>query len=292
MRFNFIILIVLWATTIFGQGIHPLEPLSGHYKTLYSKSSTPQSDRAWMDTIAFPKEKYSWSIVYNLVKPFYLSDEQVDWLKTWIPAPANSSHLTEAELEYLLELQTKRTPAQVQRVTFLGDIGYWPHIDLVENHPGYQRNSRDLFFEGREILGESCTPEKYPQTALLLKGMMNDMRILEFSVKYHNLRPRPYQLEPRLQPLAVMGSPAFASGHTLWAFLQAFIWSELLPAKRQAFLELAEEIRQSREIMGIHYPSDDEAARVLAHKMLELMSYSAKFQQDYRQALAEWTIIK
>jgi len=31
---------------------------------------------------------------------------------------------------------------------------------------------------------------------------------------------------------------------------------------------LAEEIRQSREIMGIHYPSDNEAARQITHRVL------------------------
>ena len=114
------------------------------------------------------------------------------------------------------------------------------------------------------------------------------LRIMEFSVEYQNLRARPYHLESKLQPLTVMGSPAFANGHTQWAYLQAFLWSELLPVKRQQFLDLAEEIRQYREMMGIHYPSDNEASRNLAHKMLELMMHNSVFQQDFKAAAAEW----
>lgn len=292
MKFILILLLAFWQLPAFAQAIHALEPLSGHYKTLQAYSAKPNKERASMDTIAFPPDKYGSSLTYLLVTPYYLSSEQVAVLKAWLPAPANSSDQTRAELDYLLELQVRRTPAQVERVTFLGDIGYWSQVDLVKSHPGYQKNLQDLFFEGREILGQDCTAEKYPKTAQLLKGVMKDMRIMEFSVKYQNLRARPYHLEPKLQPLAVMGSPSFASGHTLWAYIQAYLWSELLPEKRKTFLNLAEEIRQSREIMGIHYPSDNEASRVLAHKMLELMTYNAQFRQDFEAAAAEWQSTK
>lgn len=288
MKFMVAFFITFYSLSAFAQGIHSLEPISGHYKTLETQSLEPHSQQAWMDTIAFPPEKYGWSLTYSLVQPHYLSTEQVGTLQSWLAAPANSSAQTRAELDYLLNLQAKRTPEQTKRVTFLGDIGYWPHVDLQKKHPRYQRNLQDLFFEGKEILGEQCTAEHFPKTAQVLKGIMQDMRIMEFSVKYQNLRPRPYQLEPKLQALAIMGSPSFASGHTLWAYIQAYFWSELFPEKRQFFLSLAEEIRQSREIMGIHYPSDNEASRVLAHKMLELMSYSEKFQEDFKAAKGEW----
>lgn len=277
---------------LFAQTIHPLEPVSGHYKSLQALSGKPDPARSWMDTLAFPPDKYGWSLTYSLVRPKYLSDDQVKVLEQWLRPPANSSAQTRAELDHLLSLQNKRSPSQTERVTFLGNIGYWPHVDLQKKHPEYSKNLQDLFFEGRSVLGTSCNAEKYPNTARLLKGLMQDMRIMEFSVKYQNLRARPYHLEPKLQPLAVMGSPAFASGHTLWAYLQAFVWSELLPNKRQQFLDLAEEIRQSREIMGIHYPSDNEASRVLAHKMLELMSYTAQYQQDFKAAVLEWQSLK
>lgn len=288
MRFIVVLLIAFWQLPAFAQGISVLEPITGHYKTLQSYNAKPNNARAWMDTIAFPPDKYGSSLTYTLVKPYYLSSQQVTVLKNWLTAPANSSDQTRAELDYMLNLQAKRTPEQVSRVTFLGDIGYWSQVDLLKSHPSYQKNLKDLFFEGREILGEDCSAEKYPKTAQLLKGVMQDMRIMEFSVKYQILRPRPYQLEPKLEPTAVMGSPAFASGHTLWAYLHAYLWSEILPEKRAAFLKLAEEIRQSREIMGIHYPSDNEASRVLAHKMLELMTYNAQFQQDFKEAVTEW----
>ncbi|GGN06044.1 acid phosphatase [Dyadobacter beijingensis] len=241
-----------------------------------------------MDTVHYPPKEYGSSSIYLIAKPYYLTDQQVEALKTSVEPPANSSDQTRKELDYLLQLQQGRSPEQVKRVEFLGAIGYWPSTDLIPTHPEYAQNLRDLFFEGSEILGATCTADRYPQTAKLLKGIMRDMRIMEFTIKYHYNRPRPYHLEPNLKPLTRIGSPSFASGHTLWAFLQAYTWSELLPQRRNEFIKLAEEIRRSREILGIHYPSDNETARQISHKMLAYFFTNKEFLRDFEAARAEW----
>nr|WP_299387576.1 phosphatase PAP2 family protein [Allomuricauda sp.] len=270
--------------------IAPLEPVKAHYKTLQQLSAAPKPERADLDKISFPPSDYSsGTLIYTMVTPVYLTPSQVEKLKNSVQFPANSSDQTRAELDFLLEWQKKRTPAQVHRSSnVLAPIGYWPHAAQLQNHNRYEENMQHLFYEGRTVLGDRCTPENYPQTAKLMQGITRDMRIMEFTVKYHLLRARPYHLEPYLQPLARISSPSFASGHTLWAYIQAFAWSELVPAKREAFLNLAYEVGESREIMGIHYPSDEEAARVLAHKMLVSMWENPKFRQDLEKAKAEW----
>ncbi|WP_232541029.1 phosphatase PAP2 family protein [Spirosoma endbachense] len=62
----------------------------------------------------------------------------------------------------------------------------------------------------------------------------------------------------------------------------------MLPQHRAEFLKLAEEIRRSREIMGIHYPSDNEAARLVKHQMLIYYNKRSTFQRDLEAAKAEW----
>jgi len=251
-------------------------------------SDTPSPVRAWMDTIKFPAAEYSNSIVYTLVKPYYLSDAQVNSLASGVRFPANSSDQTRKELDYLLELESKRTPEVVERVTYLANIGYWPTADILPDHPQYKQNLKDLFFEGREIIGDRVTAENLPKTAILLKGVMRDMRIMEFTIKYRLLRPRPYHLEPNLHSLAKINSPSFASGHTLWAFTQAFTWSLIVPEKEKEFLALAEEIRKSREIMGIHFPSDNDAARQVAARMIQYYLDNKQFRDDLAAAREEW----
>lgn len=276
----------LWAQT----DTRHFTAAGSHYKELQQYSTKPYSGRSWMDTITYPLSEYGGAIIFLLVKPHYLSDDQVTALSTGLSYPANSSEQVQKELQYMLDLQSTRTTEQIERVTYLGNIGYWPQVNLLPSHPGYEQNLKDLFFEGMEIIGESCNAQNFPLIAHLLQGAMHDMRIMEFTIKYKYLRPRPYHIEPKLDPLAKIKSPSFVSGHTLWAFIQAYIWSEIIPEKREDFLALAEEIRRSREIMGIHYPSDNEAARLIAYKMMELYKRNRKFNSDLKEAVAEWQI--
>ncbi len=283
----FLALLSTWVVS-FTQTPHSLEAVSEHYKELQKFSSKANPERAWMDTIKYPPKEYGNSLTFVLVKPWYLSEQQVKTISDGVTFAANSSDQTRRELDYLLDLQSRRTPQQKERVEFLADIGYWPQVNLLQSHNDYEQNLKDLFFEGREINGDWCTAKNFPDISKLLQGIMQDMRIMEFTVKYKLLRPRPYHLEPRLEPLARINSPSFASGHTLWAFIQAYVWSEIIPDKRKNFIALAEEIRRSREIMGIHYPSDNEAARQVAYKMLSYYFKDEKFKKDFRKAVAEW----
>jgi len=137
-------------------------------------------------------------------------------------------------------------------------------------------------------MGTDATAENYPHTKNLLHNIMKESRIMEFSAKNHFMRARPRQLESRLQPLDKINTPSFASGHTLWAYLQSYILAELIPEKSDAFIDFAYEIGYSREVLGVHYPSDEEAARQLSYKMFEAMWLTEKFQQDFKMAEAEW----
>lgn len=278
---------LLIATSAFGQKAK-LAEVSDHYKSLQQFSAAPNPNRAWMDTIKYPPSQYGSSIVYLLVKPYYLSESQVKSLAESVTFPANSSDQTRNELDYMLSLQQSRTREQIKRAEFLANIGYWPTVNLLPSHPSYEQNFKDLFFEGSEILGGEVNVGNFPKVSKLLQGVMQDMRIMEFTIKYKLLRPRPYHLDPNLKSLAEIHSPSFPSGHTLWAFIQAFTWSELIPEKQKDFIALAEEIRRSREILGIHYPSDNEASRQIAYKMLQYYFKNEKFKKAFQEALTEW----
>lgn len=265
-----------------------LAPVKDHYKDLQQYSKAINLQRAWMDTIKYPPGEYGNSITFLLVTPHYLSPDQVAILSKSVAPPANSSDQVRKELDYLLDLQAKRTPDQIKRVEFLGDIGYWPQINLLPTHLSYDQNLKDLFFEGHQLLGDRVNAQNFPAISKLLQGVMQDMRIMEFTIKYKLLRPRPYHLEPTLSPLTRINSPSFASGHTLWAFVQAFTWAQIIPEKQNDFISLAEEIRRSREIMGIHFPSDNEASRQVAYRMMQFYWKNSSFQHDLKNAILEW----
>ncbi len=290
MQKALLFLLLMQISSSFSQSLHPLDSAVNHYRDFKTLSLVPTSERAALDTIKFFPESYnSVALLYTMIPPAYLTQNQINNLKGSVEFPANSSEQTKAELDFLLNWQEKRTKAQeVRAAEVLAPIGYWPHIGVMKDHENYIENIEHLFFEGSMVMGDACTASNYPATAKLLEEVTKDMRIMEFTVKYHLLRARPYVLEPKLKPLQIMGSPSFASGHTLWAYIHAFVWSELIPEKRAQFLELAYEIGESREIMGIHYPSDEEAARVLAHLMLSAMWSNPEFIADFKKAKLEW----
>jgi len=252
-----------------------------HYKTLSEYSTEVNKHRKHLDTISFPKKVHQLTI--KVISPAYLSREEINRLIYELNPPANSSDQTRAELDFLLELQTNRTPAQISEALRIHEITYFPFIGM--------RNKDHLFFEVYEVFNNQNNQfnvSDYPKTEQLLHNLMKEMRIAEFTAKNHFLRARPRQLEPNLQPLKQMKSASYASGHTLWAYLQAYVLAELIPEKRNEFIELAYQIGFSREVLGVHYPSDEEASRKLAHKLLEHIWIKPKFIKDFNEAQKEW----
>jgi len=148
-------------------------------------------------------------------------------------------------------------------------------------------NDRRGFYIGTAV-GPWFTAENFPEITNLLTNCGADIRLTEFFLKRVFKRSRPYHLEQKLKPLTQIGTPAFPSGHTLWAFSDALVLGEIIPEKREEFLKLADEVRWSREILGIHFPSDNEAARVISWHLLKSWYHNPKFVADMEKAKAEW----
>lgn len=271
------------------QWIHPLEPIGAQYKTLAALNPEPSGERAWMDTITFPWSEYGkTALSASLWRAYYLSPEDESQLPNLVRYPANSSEQTRAELDYLLDLQAHRTPEQIKRAEYIANFGSWP--DLINpTDSDFLENLRELFYIPGPVIGAWYNPDNFPATTQLLLHCIQDIRITEFRLKRHFKRARPYHLEPRLRPLARIHSPSFASGHSLWSFTEAYIFSEIIPARRGDFLQRAEEVRWSRELMGIHYPSDNEASRVIGWHLLQDWFHNPQFVADLEKAKAEWT---
>ena len=152
-------------------------------------------------------------------------------------------------------------------------------IELMEFRPGVmmealvQRTRPDAYFE--RMLGYSKAT--HGCTVYLMEGMM---RIAQFQAVYHKAkyqRPRPSQLAPQLlPPIPVPGHAAYPSGHATEAYCVQLCLAEVLrqaggivPSAAQAgdpLLRLAQRIARNREVLGLHYPSDSEAGRILAEK--------------------------
>jgi acid phosphatase (class A) len=194
-----------------------------------------------------------------------------DWAKRVVLPlpPANGSPRTAKEMEYLLDLQGKRTPedeaAIRKEAEFAGmRFGKYGSMDLLD-------------------------AAKRPRTAALMDAGAKQLNPLLFKLKLRFDRVRPSILDPRLKPvLEVPGHPAYPSGHASQAFFIACLLAELDPPNREVYLADATAIAKRREIAGFHYPSDTAAGALLARQVLDVLLVQRQFQALLEKARAEW----
>jgi acid phosphatase (class A) len=273
---------------LIAQQIPALAPINEKYKFLQQENSSPNNQRQGMDTVQYPWSEYSKGALGNaLWRTVYLLPSDESKLPGLVKFPANSSNKTRSELDYLLKLQNSRTKQQIDRAEYIANIGSWPNI-VNPTDPDYGPNKEQLYYIPNTATGKKYNFKDYPATTALLMNCIQDIRVTEFRLKLFFKRPRPYHLDTTLHPLTKINSPSFPSGHSLWAYTEAYIFGELLPANREDFLKAAAEVQWSRELMGIHYPSDNEASRVLGWHLLKYWYNNPQFVSDLKEARKEW----
>ncbi|MBC5991994.1 phosphatase PAP2 family protein [Pontibacter cellulosilyticus] len=257
-----------------------LSPETDHYKTI--STSSVASKGGELESIAFPMKDFRRG-AYLKMRTVYL-DVPVQTFKIK-PYPANSSEQTRTELDFLLGLQAKRT-AQDAALTDTMAVVYHDPFTVNPNDPDYSRNTNSLFYVGRN-LGPWFNPEQLPVTSRVLQNVIQDATYYFFSLKAQFNRARPYHLEPRLQNLEAPGHASYPSGHSSASHVHAYLLGHLLPEYKDQFLSNAYDMAFSREIRGVHYPSDSEAGREFAEQFVAHLLKSKTFKADLEAMKAE-----
>jgi acid phosphatase (class A) len=165
-------------------------------------------------------------------------------------APLNSSETTKKDLSVLLDKMQKVTPEDMTFARFVEAELPQSFIDFLAAK-GHE-----------ETMGEYFSIDTQTEP-------------LVFHLKHVINRPRPYQLacEFGLQLFPLIhtdaNSAAYPSGHALTAFVMSEYYARKYPELRKELLEFGNQIADSREKMGIHYPSDTEASRMISKVIWE-----------------------
>ena len=260
-------------------------PATGYYKTLGELNPKPDPSFAWMDTIKYPpKEVATGTLAATMMRTVYLIEDVPSLLKI-APPPANSSEQTRAELKFLIELQEKRTAEEVSRYQRLAGIFHSPN-NFNPLDRDYDRNFSSLFHVGSP-LGAWYTYKNFPATAKLLSNAYRDATYYFYKMKVSFNRPRPYMLEPALKNLERPQHQSYPSGHSSASYVNAYIMMEIAPELKDEFLKKAAEMAFSREVLGVHYPSDSEMGRQWARKFVNELFTKEKFINDFKAAKKE-----
>lgn len=263
--------------------IKPLSPARGHYKDLAQYNSAPKSATEEIDKQRFPYNHSAAERARNL-QPYYLNNVTLGDFNIPTP-PANSSERTRVELNYLLRLQQQRTAADIESSLHMASIYY--NIRIKQEDSLYNHFRTNLFYIGRSI-GTWFNPQDLPLTADLIANVWRDASYFIWGYKYKFLRVRPYEIEPAINNLEDANWAAYPSGHAANSYINAYIYQEIAPEFTDVFLKDAYDMAHSREIIGVHYPSDTEASRVLAHQLVNKLFQNKKFLKDFEKVKMEW----
>ncbi|MGK2864924.1 MAG: phosphatase PAP2 family protein [Chitinophagaceae bacterium] len=256
-----------------------------HYKKLAMLDGRTDPARSWMDTISFPaRENATGTLAATKLRTVYLNSDVSSLLNIAQP-PANSSAQTKAELDFLLELQEKRTQQEIERCQKLAGIFHSPN-NFNPYDKDYDRNFSSLFHVGSP-LGNWYTYKTLPVTAQLLSDAYRDATYYFFKLKVQFARARPYMLESKLKNLERPPHASYPSGHSAASYVNAYIMMEIAPELGSDFLQMAAEMAYSREVLGVHYPSDSEVSRIWARNFVNELLKTEKFVQDLEKVKKE-----
>lgn len=263
----------------------PPDPIRGHYLSLSQYSPEPAGERSAIDSLTYPVTAQDLERFKKRTTYYLTQSETFE-----IPAfPANSSVQTRKELDYLLQLQQQRFKEDMDMCLYMADVWYNPSFKPGDKE--YPRMRRNLFFIGRSI-GTWFNADSLPATASLIANSWADASFYIWKYKNQFARARPYVLEPELDNLQVTNWPAYPSGHAANSYVNAYIFLELAPEFKDVFIKDALDMAHSRERIGVHYPSDSEASRVLARQLVSKLFESPQFRQDFEKAKAEWELVR
>jgi acid phosphatase (class A) len=126
--------------------------------------------------------------------------------------------------------------------------------------------------------------ETMPATWALLKEVQEEGDVAADASKIYFARIRPWAVDPTLANCdAGKGANpkrSYPSGHSTLSYSVGFVLARLAPEKADVILSRAADYAMSREVCGVHYPSDTEASHVLATvvgtKLLADPAFAAK----------------
>jgi len=185
------------------------------------------------------------------------------------PFPAVGSQEARGELDELLRLQAERTAVQVARARADAEVSVFRFGDALGSPTAF-------------------TAAHLPLTAALFNAVDEDASAVIGPVKDAFARPRPFKIEPRLEPAVPRsGSGSYPSGHAAWAYTAALVLADMVPERSGQIFERAREYAHNRNLGGVHYPSDIEAGHLAATAIAAMLFSCAAFQHDEAAAQAE-----
>ncbi len=140
-------------------------------------------------------------------------------------------------------------------------------------------------------MNQNLTPETHPQLTQLLLSAMNSGNKSIQKAKKRFARHRPYHHFGEGTPIPHDEYPddftSYPSGHAVRAWMAAMTLTAVSPEHADAIMKIGYEIGQSRVILGFHYQSDVDAARLAASATFARLCAEKSFHEAIEKAQKE-----
>ncbi|MCU0444168.1 MAG: phosphatase PAP2 family protein [Microscillaceae bacterium] len=194
-----------------------------------------------------------WGALYAQVEP-----NAGTW-KTWFISSGKAYRLSapkvgKEEVSQVLALQKNLSPEQLKQIT------YWN-----AGAPGYR---------WQNMMAKTWMTDaaKHGITAnMLLSVAIYDATIAAWDTKYAYNRPRPYEVDKRVQVYAPKpASPSYPCEHSVAAGVAVTVFAHFFPALADSVKKMAQQAMESRVAAGLAFPSDTQAGFELGKKIAEI----------------------
>jgi len=136
------------------------------------------------------------------------------------------------------------------------------------------------------------TPENYPFLSKFLLRTYATARLSITKAKDFYHRQRPYQYFNEHTPVPnhedANDWTSYPSGHTIRYWTSALLLASIAPEHQNEIFKTGYEMGQSRAIVGYHYQSDIDAARLVASTAFARLMASPQWRKEYRKAVKEY----
>ena len=143
-----------------------------------------------------------------------------------------------------------------------------------------------------DAIGVDLNPADYPKTAELISRTMATGRLSISKAKKNYARQRPYQHFGQGTPVPAHESPtdftSYPSGHSVRFWIAALTLCAVAPEYQNEFLQTGYEMGRSRVIVGYHYKSDVDDARLVASACFARLVADDTWIMALREASAEF----
>lgn len=242
------VLLLFFISTLIGVFLYP--------NLIYIDSLKFSNTQVWDESI-YSQKNVKRSLINDPLSAITLSSP-----------PKNSSSESKRELRALHDLINNRTSEKISEI------------------------NREVYYSGMKVgdyyFSDFVYSEK-PYTKKLFNMVLPEFKatLLDFKEKFDRVRPS--FLDTTLTTsIEVPGHPSYPSGHSAESFFVAILVSKLDPKNAEIYFNDALRTALNREIAGVHYRSDTEAGRELAHQYFNLLLKNDDFVRALESAKAEW----